>query len=419
MKFNFKDEVGQVLSNEKHRRIFRLKYGIELNLREDGSGSGGMGNNKRRLVDDNSGPKLIENALQFTLEEQGNVSSSDEDGVEEDENRSAPKRTTPPKRPADVKSQQVESRITSTGKKRIQPVLMNENADDDNNDEKDGKDRSQDGTNSNEPSQSGADGLDDVMGRLDERMKKGDDVTASGKKKKKKSDPVEDALKSAAKAAAAAEGVSVKSSKREKEDSPSRGSSTMRQQRQGMEQNGMRTSPMLSSISPLTAGNLAVGATMIPPSSNRVFSVNLDTSSVPSLSSGGLEEDTVDNNGDTVTVVADCTNTMQIIPVNDKGAGGASLPCATLSIGRTGQVCWKDQIFGTSCTCIAATSSFLGVGTSDGSIYLYGTSPTSGWASCKAFRSHPPLILGSAIVQLRLKEQKLSSDKLETDNTEM
>eukprot|EP00957_Ditylum_brightwellii_P163814 12471155-Ditylum_brightwellii.AAC.1 len=51
MKFNFKDKVGQVLSNEKHRRFFRLKYRIELNLSKDGSGIGGMGNNKRMLVD--------------------------------------------------------------------------------------------------------------------------------------------------------------------------------------------------------------------------------------------------------------------------------------------------------------------------------------------------------------------------------
>jgi hypothetical protein len=51
MKFNFKDKVGQLLSNEKHRWCFRLKYGIELNPSKDGSGSGSMGNNKRRLVD--------------------------------------------------------------------------------------------------------------------------------------------------------------------------------------------------------------------------------------------------------------------------------------------------------------------------------------------------------------------------------
>ena len=79
-----------------------------------------------------------------------------------------------------------------------------------------------------------------------------------------------------------------------------------------------------------------------------------------------------------------------------------------LSISRNGKALWKDEITGTSCSAIAGTQKVLAVGTTDGAVYLYGTSPGLGWKSVMAVRSHPPLIFGQAIVSLQLKEDTTS-----------
>jgi len=103
--------------------------------------------------------------------------------------------------------------------------------------------------------------------------------------------------------------------------------------------------------------------------------------------------------------VADCTNSNQV----PKGSSGSALPCSVLSISKTGQKLWKDQLLGSSCCAIAASKSWLVVGTSDGCIQIYGTSPTLGWTSGSAFRSHPPFVLGRPIVALHLREHRDSS----------
>jgi protein HIRA/HIR1 len=65
----------------------------------------------------------------------------------------------------------------------------------------------------------------------------------------------------------------------------------------------------------------------------------------------------------------------------------------------------KTRFLEHRCSAIAADSRLLAVGTSDGTVYLYGTAPTLGWASGTGFRSHAPLVLGQAVVALQLVQE--------------
>jgi len=103
-----------------------------------------------------------------------------------------------------------------------------------------------------------------------------------------------------------------------------------------------------------------------------------------------------------VRYVADCTNSNRV----PKGSSGSALPCTVLSISKGGRKLWNDQLLGSTCCAIASSESWLVVGTSDGSLQIYGTSPTLGWKSTNAFRSHPPFVLGRPIVALHLRQQK-------------
>ena len=51
-----RETPGRVLPESVRRKIFRSRYGVDLDGDDDGAP-------RRRLVDDRSGPKLIENAL--------------------------------------------------------------------------------------------------------------------------------------------------------------------------------------------------------------------------------------------------------------------------------------------------------------------------------------------------------------------
>ena len=113
--------------------------------------------------------------------------------------------------------------------------------------------------------------------------------------------------------------------------------------------------------------------------------------------------------------VVECVNISKV-PVGSKGGPVA---CVDITISNAGQILWKDQILGTSCSALSASKKILAVGTTDGSIQLYGTSPTSGWSCGLAFRSHAPLIFGNPIVSLRLIEKDSVQEELETGSLEM
>jgi protein HIRA/HIR1 len=106
-------------------------------------------------------------------------------------------------------------------------------------------------------------------------------------------------------------------------------------------------------------------------------------------------------NGEQSTkVIVECTNSSQI----PSGSKGNPVPCIDVVIKKDSTVTWSDQIVGTSCTALSASNRILAIGTADGSIQLYGNSPSIGWLSANAFRSHPPLIFSGAVVSLRLEE---------------
>jgi len=108
------------------------------------------------------------------------------------------------------------------------------------------------------------------------------------------------------------------------------------------------------------------------------------------------------NSDDIQRYVVVCKNVTKV----PFGSRGSSLPCLELSLQHNGEITWEDQVPGTSCTCLATSSRFMSVGTSDGVVFLYGTAGSSGWASGVSFRSHPPLIFGSPIVYLNQVEEK-------------
>ncbi|GAX12012.1 protein HIRA/HIR1 [Fistulifera solaris] len=114
-------------------------------------------------------------------------------------------------------------------------------------------------------------------------------------------------------------------------------------------------------------------------------------------------------NGEQSTkVIVECTNSSKI----PSGAKGNPVPCIDVVIKKDNTATWSDQIVGTSCAAVSASNRFLAIGTADGSIQLYGTSPSIGWLSANAFRSHPPLICSGAVVSLRLEETEASLQML-------
>lgn len=342
LRFGVPSELGSVLSDEQQNRVFQLRYGLDL---DDDIGLG----RRRIFVGDNSGPKLIENALQLNLEEQENQLEDEDDELARNATSSDDDVPVNQLSPKTVKSQQSESRVK--GKKRIRPVLMS---------------------------------VDEVPKDKKNKAQNGD----NGKKeKKKKSDLAKDALESAAKAASAAEGISTVSAKRDGlkgQQETVRDGSGRFDHAAALHQHGHHQRPAV------VPSAIQLGMPQIPHSTNRIHSVELP-----------LPPDTaISDENDIEKYVADCTNSTQV----PKGSSGPPVTCITLSISRGGKALWRDEIMGTTCSGIAAAQHMLAVGTADGSIYLYGTSPALGWASVTAVRSHPPLIFGHAIVSLQLKE---------------
>lgn len=353
--FRIPNELGPMLSEAKQNRVFQLRYGLDL---DDDNLLG----RRRRFVGDRSGPKLIENALQLTLEEREDELKGSDDGEAAGNAASSSDDDSPMNQlgsPMTVRLQQSESRVK--GKKRIRPVLMKVD--------------------------------------IEPRDKRNNaNPNGDNGKKKRDTDPIIEALDAAAKAASAAEGLGAVSPKRDGQ-----------KHKQGISdgtglRNDARTAPhphehhVRHGAVPSIAH---FGISPIPHSTVRIHSVELpvERASVETNEHNGV-------NG--MKPVADCTNSTQI----PTGSSGPQVSCTTLSISKGGEALWRDEIAGTSCSAIAAARHLLAVGTADGSVYLYGTSPSVGWTCASAVRSHPPLILGQAIISLQLKEAA-SSRQLE------
>ena len=340
LRFNVPDELGNLLKPEDQAKVFQVRYGIDLNENSD------LGQ-RRLFVGGDSGPKLIENALQYTLdddddEEDGGGAMGD--GETEEENNSA----------TNINMLQISKNQTESskgGKKRVRPVLMNV--------DNPGPKRSKNGGATN--------------------IEKGN----------KQLDPLQDAMALADKATTGAAAVaSQNAATRSRQETSEGGSLTPAT---------VGNSHSLHSSQHGHAGHvpgLPAAAPQIPHSTARIHSVDLPIESSNDITMVGVMAN------ETTKYVADCANSIQV----PHGSKGGALPCTTLSISKAGRASWKDQIPGTSCSAIAASKHLLGVGTSDGTVQLYGTSPSMGWSSGTAFRSHPPLIFGAPIVSLQLHD---------------
>jgi protein HIRA/HIR1 len=310
------------LSDAEQKRVFSLRYGID----DDINGGG-----RRLFVGENSGPKLIENALQYSLEED----EDDNDIATRDQDEA-------PMLPVEnLNTKQIETK--KDGKKRIRPVLVTVNDDE-----------------------------------ISKKLK----VNGLDKKNpKKKMETVKDAIETAAKAASAAEGIQAIPHVAPTDTNVTAPS------------NHIPTTPTPQNHRlPAPTSNLPMA--QIPHSTNKLHTIDL-----PLLVASASA--TVD---ETEKYTAECSNSTRI----PNGSSGQPLPCTSLSVSRNGRATWKDDIVGTSCTAMAAGKSILVVGTTDGTLYLYGNSPTLGWKCSTAFRSHPPLVFGQPIVALELYDSDVS-----------
>jgi protein HIRA/HIR1 len=346
LRFGVPDELGKVLKAREQARVFQMRYGIDLNDVTD------MGR-RRLFVGENSGPKLIENALQFSLEDNDDGNEDENEPMDHD-NPVEGKQTSIKNLSAnEVKTTQAVSR-SKGGKKRIQPLLMVGNG----------------------PSPKKA------------KMANGD--KSSDKAAKKKAETLEDAMEMAEKAASGAEAAAATqhtsiANNRTRADS-SGDTSHNGHHREMISKNAQQQQLHQAQLAQRFQ---AASTPQIPHSTSRIHSVDL-----PGVNGSVLGGE---NGG---KFVADCTNSIQI----PQGSSGSALPCTVLSISSAGRTMWCDQLPGTSCSTITASKNLLALGTSDGCVQLYGTSPSVGWTSGIAFRSHPPLVFGRPIVTLQIHD---------------
>ena len=371
LRFGIPDEFGKLLSAREQARVFQLRYGIDLN------DSFAMGGGRRLFVGDNSGrPKFIENALQFSLELSNRNRDDDEDSKEaanESEKRllqleAAKAQQQNSMSAEDIRRKQLESRSRG-GKKRIQPLLMQTTA---------------------------------LPLAKKPKLSNGDKEN----KATKVPDTLENAMELAEKAASGAAAVAaaqkissqhtsttiVTANQGQIVTANSGNQQSQQQQQQQQNSQSMAMHHAQANIH-LLAGTHSTP--QIPHSTDRVHSVDLPLS----ISNDLRGEDTTEAG---IRYVADCTNSIRV----PKGSSGNALACTVLSISKGGRTLWNDQLLGSTCCAIASSESWLVVGASDGSLQIYGTSPTIGWRTASAFRSHPPFVLGRPIVALHLHQQK-------------
>lgn len=328
-RFAVPDELGSLLTEKEKNQVFQLRYGIEI-------GDGGfMGDSfgRKHGIGGRSGPNLIENALQMSLEDARNTNADVpvDNESELDFSSSIPV--------ANV--QQEESRSLS-GKKRVRPVLI----------QVDGSDKS--------------------------KQQKTSSVQQGRSSTSVATDPLHGAIMEADKAAAA-----VENSNLTRKDTTSAKSGPDVSPAQNESGGVILQSHQRHSAAPV--------APAIRHSTEKSHVAEL-----PLLVANSL----LPENLSSVNVV-ECMNIARV----PAGSKGGPVPCVDINISNEGQSVWKDQILGASCSALSVSKTFFAVGLTDGSIQLYGTSPTQGWSCGISFRSHAPLILGTAIVSLQLIEK--------------
>lgn len=197
--------------------------------------------------------------------------------------------------------------------------------------------------------------------------------TGNGAKQKKKDaiDPLQTALDAAARA---------------DEVTRSAGSKTS--------DGGPPTAPTINNV-PVRHVSLMTGHVVrIPFVTNKIYSVDLPLKSSPAQIAATLVESQP-------KLVADVVNSPRT---------PGCLPSAILTISRGGVREWKDLLGRVSCTALAANQDLLAVGTADGCLYIYGTSPTLGWESAKVnpLNEITNLVVRNLILSLILRHSVLS-----------
>lgn len=337
LRFEVPSELGNLLSKSERARVFQLRYGIDVNDVETFG-------QRHLFTGASSGPNLIENALQMTLEHThtGIVDMDDDTSTPGPE----PEERLNDLQAVSIRSKQKES--LSKGKKRIQPVLM---------------------------------------AVTSKKTKPGAELLKTKAVEPNQSiDPLQNAIDAASKASAAM--ATADSTKRDITVNAA-------------PMDGLSGTAQSNSARPSVRPNGPSSwmGTILPHSSERIHSLDL-----PLLGLQSMDVTT----GFAEPCVAECTNSVKL-PV---GSRTTSIPCVDVALSRDGKISWKDQIPGTSCSAIAASTTLMAVGTTDGCLQLYGTSPTIGWTCGQSFRSHPSLVLGHPIVSLQLQETQGEDDEI-------
>jgi protein HIRA/HIR1 len=299
------DEIGALLSNPDQSKLFRLRYGLDT---DDPTSSYG------RILDE--GPRLVETALQMTLEDE----HGDEDDEEDQE---------PPKAASTLQAvnQLMGRSKKNAGKKRVQPLLMTQ----------------------------------PLPPPVVKRAKTAKPVPAVA-------DPLGHAKQIAEKAAAVANAAEIAT--------PARvGTSPT-------------TLPPRTSVAPPLVRTATFAATSLTYSTEAIHSIDLPAEA------GLLMEGQV-------RWTVECQNRPHQVPL---GAKGPALPCLDIALCRDGQAVWRDQVVGTSCSCLAGNSRMFAVGMADGTLLLYGAASTNGWNAETAVRAFPPIIVGHSVVTLHTQD---------------
>ena len=320
IQFNVNDDVKNFLSNEKYARIFRLKYGIEVekdSLKMTG------------IVCD-SGSKLIENAQQYNFEE-NNTESKDE------ENRQLMHKPN---------TRQIVS--VKSGKRRIRPVHVDAEL---NNNEGDR-------AHEIELKNSGI-----ANGNNNERNSENELRNDSSGSR----NYVKNALQSASKAIEKAKLIPTKDR-------------NISLQIPSTQRNYNSLSGDSPSLKITALDNSGTPDSVLEPSSNSTHSVELDDLSSSQIGFAPLD-------ASSTKIIADCIN---------------KISSCLLSISRNGKVTWKDRISYSRCTSLSGNKHYIAVGTSDGSVFVYTSAPSTGFQSGMAIRACPPIIFGFPVVMIKL-----------------
>lgn len=364
LNFDIPAEVGggSILSSEKTRRIFRVKYGIEDFVGSYCFTPGKQHVLKKRLVDD-SGPILIENAFQLMMEMEADAEKNDCGVSSEDVNFD--------------KEEEVGSKWQTASDKI-----------DENDEHTNHKTACTDGAISNVS--------DDDNVKANRTA--GDGKKLHEKSKEKQVNSLQGALHAASQAAVAAEGVATLAANRVAvggcADSRHPPLATAQVNPRPPSEPAAAINHFTTSLEP---------AMRVPFSVSKTLSVDLTAKLTAPLSS------TLSNGGS--KIIADCTNV-----TFDGNSSSSPWPYTTLNISSGGEKKWKDIIVRSNATALSANHQLLVVGTSDGCLYFYGTSPTIGWMSCRAYRAFPPFVLGSPVVQINIRG---SSNQLTTTSCDM